>query len=45
MMRIRILDPESFRPWFRAPGWKKFGSGINIPALKHCFNALCLDSY
>ncbi len=44
MMRIRILDPESFRPWFQAPG-KKFGSGINIPDPKHCFNAFCLDSY
>ncbi len=23
-MRIRIRDPESFWPWIRDPGWKKF---------------------
>jgi hypothetical protein len=22
------------------PGWKKFGSGINIPDPQHCFRAL-----
>ncbi len=27
-MRIRIRDPESFWPWIRDPGWKKFGSRI-----------------
>jgi hypothetical protein len=25
---MRTRDPESFGPWNRDPGWKKFGSGI-----------------
>ncbi len=32
---MRIRDPESFWPGIRHLGWKKFGSGINIPP-QHC---------
>ncbi len=31
VLRIRCL----FDPWIRNPGWKKFGSGINIPDPQH----------
>ncbi len=34
-MRIRIRDPESFRPWIRD---KNPGSGINIPDPQHCLS-------
>ncbi len=30
LMQIRIWDPESFWPWIRGPGLKKFGSGILV---------------
>jgi hypothetical protein len=33
VLRIRIRDPMLFDPWIRDPdqGWKKSGSGMNIP--------------
>ncbi len=33
---IRIRDPESFWSWVQDPGWKKFGTGINIPDPQRC---------
>jgi hypothetical protein len=38
-MRTRIRDLESFRPWIWDPGWKEFGSGINIPDPQRCIQA------
>jgi hypothetical protein len=35
-------DPESFWPWIREAGWKKSGSGINIPDPEHCKNYFTL---
>jgi hypothetical protein len=34
-MRIRIRDPRIFLTL--DPGWKKFGSGINIPDPQHWY--------
>jgi hypothetical protein len=33
VLRIWIRDPVPFEPW--DPGWKKFGSGINIRDPQH----------
>jgi len=40
LMRIRIRDPGIFLTL--DPGWKKFGSGINIPDPQHCRCTNCV---
>jgi hypothetical protein len=42
-MRMRILDPGSFRPWIQDPGWKISdpGSGINITDPLHWQKRRC----
>jgi hypothetical protein len=38
ILKFFDADPGSGmeKIWIRDPGWKKFGSGINIPEPQHC---------